>query len=34
MVEQLLQEIEELVGTDEFEYELDGKMLQIEQENR
>lgn len=32
MVEQLLQEIEELVGTDELEYELDGKMIQIEQE--
>lgn len=32
MVEQLLQEIEELVGTDELEYELNGKMIQIEQE--
>ncbi|MCI8371829.1 MAG: hypothetical protein HFI75_05445 [Lachnospiraceae bacterium] len=32
MVEQLLQEIEELIGTDELEYELDGKMIQIEQE--
>ena len=32
MVEQLLQEIEELIGTDELEYELDGKMIQSEQE--
>lgn len=32
MVEQLLQEMEELVGTDELEYELDGKMMQLEQE--